>query len=90
MIFKNLFFIIYKSIYQENGCIVITIFITSIKLTFYYSELVSHENYLKVHRPSPQMKLKSKLLIGLSLNFTHIKIVSMRQLILNFKSISQI
>ena len=42
---------------------------------------------LRVH--PPQIKLKSKLLIRSSPNFTHIKIVSMRPPILNFRSISQ-
>ena len=37
----------------------------------------------------PPVKLKSRLLIGSSPNFTDIKIVSMRPPILNFKSISQ-
>ena len=42
---------------------------------------------LRVH---PPIKLKSKLLIRSSPNFTHIKIVSMRPSILNFKLISQL
>ena len=41
---------------------------------------------LKGHPPK---KLKSKLLIGSSPNFTYIKILSMRPPILNFKSIYQ-
>ena len=43
-------------------------------------------NDLRVH---PPIKLKSKLLIRSSPNFTHIKMVSMRPPILNFRSISQ-
>ena len=42
--------------------------------------------HLRVH---PPIKLRAKLLIGLSPNFTHIKIVSMRPPILNMRSISQ-
>ena len=39
---------------------------------------------------TPPVKLESKLLIGSSLNFTHIMIISMRPPISSFKLISQI